>query len=384
MRVHTVAALVPLLVATSLSAQSRRFVSFEGTLFSGAPPSGSPAHELALVVRSQHGLRFDAGSQRLTAVPFVRLDVAGGGRTRIDFQELSWQAVWRRWAFRVGLSQVHWGVAESRSLVDIINQRELVEGHAEYVKLGQPMINVSGSGDWGQIGLYLLPWFRERPGRGRAAMTWSAWPVRYDRAVYESNNRHRHLDWAVRWSRRFGAWDVAISHFSGTNREPRFVEDRTDAVTAFLAPHYDLIDRTGAELQWISGGWIWKLEAVAERGGPAAFAAAVGGFEYAFADYLSVLLEYTYDSRGHQATTSVQDDLYAGARLLLPDGAIHGGVFIDRQSRNVIGQLELTRRLNDELTVGVEGRAFVGRSALEPRFAARRSSFLAVKINRYF
>ena len=42
----------------------------------------------------------------------------------------------------VGAAKVFWGTAESRHLVDIINQTDAVEDIDEEDKLGQPMVKV--------------------------------------------------------------------------------------------------------------------------------------------------------------------------------------------------------------------------------------------------
>jgi hypothetical protein len=61
----------------------------------------------------------------------------------------------------LGANKVFWGVTESRHLVDIINQTDLVEDIDEEQNLGQPMVNLLLQRDWGQLDFYLKPWFRE-------------------------------------------------------------------------------------------------------------------------------------------------------------------------------------------------------------------------------
>jgi hypothetical protein len=70
---------------------------------------------------------------------------------------------------------------------------------------------------------FILPYFRERTlpdSGGRPALPL---PVARDLAVFESDEKERHVDFALRWQERFGAFDLGLSHFHGTGREPRLV-----------------------------------------------------------------------------------------------------------------------------------------------------------------
>ena len=60
------------------------------------------------------------------------------------------------WELRVGIDQVFWGVTESQHLVDIINQIDLVEHPNGETKLGQPMVNITYSSDWGIVEFFVF------------------------------------------------------------------------------------------------------------------------------------------------------------------------------------------------------------------------------------
>ena len=66
------------------------------------------------------------------------------------------------WELRVGVDRVFWGVAESQHLVDIINQVDFVEHPDGESKLGQPMVHLTWSGDWGALELFGLSGHRAR------------------------------------------------------------------------------------------------------------------------------------------------------------------------------------------------------------------------------
>ncbi len=70
-------------------------------------------------------LEDDAG-RSFTLTPFFRYDGADLGRTHADLREayllLFGEISDDEWELRLGVDRVFWGVAESRHLVDIINQ----------------------------------------------------------------------------------------------------------------------------------------------------------------------------------------------------------------------------------------------------------------------
>ena len=103
--------------------------------------------------------------------PFFRFDAADPDRTHADLREayllLYGDVGDDEWELRVGVDQVFWGVVESRSLVDIVNQTDLVEHPNEKTKMGQPMAHFTWSGEWGALELFGLTWHRPRTFPGR-------------------------------------------------------------------------------------------------------------------------------------------------------------------------------------------------------------------------
>ncbi len=91
------------------------------------------------------------GANRLTLEPFVRLDREDSNRTQADLREAHGLHAAADWDLVLGFQKVFWGVAESRHLVDIINQTDAVEDVDGEDKLGQPMINLNLDRDWGRV-----------------------------------------------------------------------------------------------------------------------------------------------------------------------------------------------------------------------------------------
>ncbi|RMG57863.1 MAG: hypothetical protein D6717_04045, partial [Gammaproteobacteria bacterium] len=129
-----------------------------------SPPlwPGQVHNDASVAVEPELYREWNDGAQSFTFVPFYRWDSAGGERTHGDIRELNLYGRSGDWEWRAGVGKVFWGVAESNHLVDVVNQIDGVEDLDGEDKLGQPMINLSVSRDWGEVEYFLLPYFRER------------------------------------------------------------------------------------------------------------------------------------------------------------------------------------------------------------------------------
>ncbi len=191
---------------------------------------------------------WDNGSWRFMGTGFVRLDAHDGRRSHVDIRELGLLYLGDGVTAFAGIGKVFWGVTEVNHLVDIINQDDAVEDIDREDKLGQPMVNFTLEGGWGSLDFFYLPRFRERTFPDDDARLRGALPVSSD-ATFESGAGVWHQDFALRWSRPFGAFDLGTSFFRGTSREPRFRLGTDTKNVAFLRPHYDVIDQVGVDVQ---------------------------------------------------------------------------------------------------------------------------------------
>ncbi|MFK7730253.1 MAG: hypothetical protein AB8B48_01410, partial [Pseudomonadales bacterium] len=272
--------------------------------------------------------------------PFVRVDQQDPERSHADIRELVWRHAADDWEFKLGVSTVFWGVTESQHLVDVINQTDAVENLDGEDKLGQPMAMLRVIRDWGTLDAYLLPGFRERTFPG-AKGRFSGFPIDADNAVYESSAEQLHTDLAVRWSQVFGDWDIGLSYFRGTSREPRLLlwpgqQNQVDAIETAIRfrPLYEQMDQLGIDVQATLGAWLWKFEGIHRSGQGSDFFASTFGFEYSFysvfggdAD-IGVLVEYLYDDREFDFTQSLtqpisligpDNDVFLAARFAFND-----------------------------------------------------------------
>jgi len=327
---------------------------------------------------------------RFRLVPFLRLDGVDEERTHFDLREGYVEYVADEWELLVGAGKVFWGVTESRHLVDVVNQVDVVENVDEEDRLGQPMIRLATQRSWGRIEFYGLTGFRERTYPGTEGRLRTPLPVAGDRARYESSREQLRLDQALRWSHYLGDWDLGLSYFDGTSREARL---SPNAGGTELIPQYDLIRQLALDVQYTRGAWLWKLEALGRKAHQDDFLAGVGGFEYTFyqvkgAADLGVLFEYLYDGRGTISPVTVfDDDLFAGVRLALNDTqntTLLLGSVIDRDDGSTSGLLEAERRLGRHVTVELEVRWFSNVDDGNPLQALDRDSFAALTLSRHF
>lgn len=337
---------------------------------------------------------WNEGADRLTAIAFGRVDAADSNRSHVDVRELNWLHQGAGWSLRAGVGKVFWGVAESRHLVDIVNQTDLVENIDGEEKLGQPMLNLNIPTAYGNFTFLYLPYFRERTFPAPRARLRFSLPVDQDAPQFASGGRW-HPDWAVRWSRTFGNWDVGIAHFMGMGREPRLVP-RFDAgpIPTALTPVYDLIHQTSLDAQASLGNWLLKLEAITRSGQGRRFAAVVAGFEYTHyglfgssAD-LGLLAEYHYDGRDRSAPpTPFNNDLYLGARWSLNDAhdsQVLAGVTTDLETGATMFNLSASRRLGEKWKVELESRMFQSIPPTDILTGYRRDDYVQVRVARFF
>lgn len=336
----------------------------------------------------------DSNTNTLTCTPFFRLDQHDDERSHMDLRELSYRHFAEKWILTVGLSKVFWGVAESYHLVDTINQTDLVEDPNEEEKLGQPMIDLSIlSSRIGNIDLFYLPYFRLRTFPGEKGRLRTPYVVRGDDAVFEADEEQYHQDWALRWFKSMGIFDIGIAYFSGTQRDPRFLTDVTSTGQVELIPYYDLIDQWSLDLQATTSTCLWKLEALHRDSLHDAYYAAVAGFEKLWSSVgksqidVSLIAEYLYDERMKQAPHPYENDLFIGARIGFNSDAgteLLVGLYTDLDSNGKICVLEWDSRVFDNLTASLKIRFFENLEIDDPIWGYSQDDFAQFQFVYHF
>ncbi|MCB1864803.1 MAG: hypothetical protein KDG50_05195 [Chromatiales bacterium] len=389
-----IALLVALLAGAAGAAEWSGNVALEARLFAHAPPDGHQhGDSLSVSVEPEFFHDWDDGRQSLTITPFARYDGRDNERTHADLREAFYLYVGDRWELRLGFDKVFWGVTESAHLVDIINQTDAVENIDGEDKLGQPLIKLGLERDFGNLDFFVLPYFRERTLPGPRGRLRTQPVVDTDRPIYASGAREWHVDFALRWRRSFDAWDVGISHFHGTSREPRFVPALDRGGMPVLRPLYEIIDQTGVDIQFTHDAWLWKFEGIHRSGQGPGYFAAVGGFEYTrygifeSAADLGLLAELHYDERRDQASTPFEHDLFVGARWAANDVQSTEalvGVIQDLGDGTRAWFVEASRRFGASWKLSVDARIFSDVDTRDPLFALRDEDHVRIELARYF
>jgi len=317
------------------------------------------------------------GKDSFEFVPFARVDQYDSERTHSDIRELSWVHVGDNWESRIGIRREFWGVTEFQHLVDIINQQDFVEDIDNEDRLGQPMINLSLVNDWGIVDLFVLPGFREQTFPavdGRPGFPF----VDIDNPLYESSDKDKHVDLAVRWAHSVGDFDLGLSVFKGTSRLPLYLP-APGAITlpVQLVPYYRQITQLGFEMQATVGDTLWKLEVINNQNNVENYSALQGGFEHTLygvfdsnAD-LGWLMEYGWDERGSDLSSFNQNDLFFGSRLAVNDvdstELLFGfGYDLDFDSTSVI--IEGSKRFGDSVQISLDVRLFSADDLSDPLY----------------
>ena len=335
--------------------------------------------------------------------PFFRYDSIDSKRTHLDFREayalFFGELENSQWELRVGIDRVFWGVTESRRLVDIINQSDLVENPDGNDKLGQPMAHLSWINSKGTFELFALPYFRERTFPGRQGRLRSAPLVDSQQAIFESAAKHQHLDLASRYSNNINDLDIGLTWFEGTSREPTFTLGIDPFGSVVLVPNYHQIRQFGIDAQFVIGAWLLKTESYWREGELNAvsleedYFATVGGFEYVLFNLgdtsldMSLMFEFLFDSRGANANVSTEKDLFSAFQINFNDEQntnLLVGLFQDlnNSTRNIV--LEAGRRLGEDIYLETESTFFLDTHESDPQIALSDDSYFEIRLLYYY
>jgi len=337
---------------------------------------------------------FNNGNDSILFKGFYRFDQQDEERTHADIREFVWTHSGEEWEVKTGISKVFWGQTESLHLVDIINQTDAVEAIDGEDKLGQPMVAFSLFKDWGDTTVFVLPYFRERIFSGSDGRFRATLPVDTDNPIFESDDEEKNIDWAIRWQHTLGDWEVGLSYFDGTSREPDFVLTANEFLEPSLRPFYPQIQQAGIDVLALLGDWTVKFEGIQRKVMEQDFTAFVGGFEYSFVGLFDTvydvnwLMEYQYDDREDLTNAFAQNDLMVGSRLVFNDvdgTEILLGLVQDLDYSNVrTGFIEASSRINDHWKWRVDAWLFSSDEPSEPSYLLRRDDYVQLSIEYYF
>lgn len=391
---------VGLMMLTSQSAPVKSgeisgYVALEGKSFwEENLYSGQPDAVLSASVNVEYYHDSADNRQRIALTGFARGDSSDSERSHGDLREFY---LWREFShveMYAGFRQVFWGVTETVHLVDIINQDDLVENLDGEDKLGQPMVSLLTSGTWGTVELFGLLGFRERTYPGINGRLRGPFVVDDKEATYQSTREEKRIDLALRWTKVIGDWDIGLSHFSGTSRDPALRPVLVGNDTTVLQPHYFLIEQTGTDIQVTKDAWLGKLEAVSiKEKDEARNTAFVGGFEYTLfgvsgtASDIGILMEYQFDDRRANRVSLSQNDIAVGLRWSPND--VQGtqlltAITTDLEWGTRFISFEGSRRINNAWFLEGEIRLFSNVGNEDALYPLRNDDYFQIELRRYF
>jgi hypothetical protein len=357
--------------------------------------TAQPRKQTSLLIQPEVYADWNNGYDSITFKPFLHLDSEDSERTHADIRELMWLHVGDGWELGTGIGKVFWGQTESLHLVDIINQTDAVEQVDGEDKLGQPMVRFSLDLASGAISAFILPYFRERTFAGEQGRLRPIIPIDTDHVLYESDDEENNIDFALRWQQSLGDWEIGLSYFDGTGREPYLVSSGS-VLTGDLSllPYYPQIQQVGADILYVNGPWLYKFEAISRQSKQQDFWAAVGGFEYTtvgvFGSHydLGWLAEYQIDERDDDFFAPAQNDLMLGLRWLVNDvdgSEILFGYVQDLDEMSTYSAfVEASSRMTENWRWKVEGYFFSTDVQTDPYFLIRRDDHVQFSVEYYY
>ena len=361
---QVVLAILFVFINSAVFAKAERYgeVSFENRFFLEEGLFGQDKNHSSFTLSPEFYFESEDQKTSFTFKPKIRRDSTDDERNLFDIQDLSLVSVKDSYETRIGIRRDFWGVTETVHRVDIINQTDQVESFDGEDKLGQPMINLSVEREWGILDLYALLGFRERTFAGEKGRLRLPFTINTDSALYESGAENLRTDFAIRWSQSYRNVELALSHFSGTSREPEFKTGLNDNIN-FRIPSYEIIDQTGLEVLYIVGELAFKLEAISRSGQGDRFSAATTGFEYTQVGVmgsrldLGWLMEFNHDDRYEDSPLAL------GTRLTfndLFDSQILSGVIWNEETGETNVFVEASRRVSNCCRLSFESVYFNG------------------------
>lgn len=123
------------------------------------------------------------------------------------------------------------------------------------------------------------------------------------------------------------------------------------------------------------------------------FFAATGGFEYTLYGFgegnsdIGILAEGMWDERGDSATTPFNHDAFVGVRWVANDvdgTELLAGVVADWDNGSRFYNVEASRRIGNDVKVGIQARAWDRVDATDALYPLRRDDYVELKLTKFF
>ena len=338
------------------------------------------------------GIYGDNDKHALIIKTFVRGDSGDSRRSHGDLREAKYRYVNGDFELTLGVDKVFWGVAEFVHLVDIINQTDFVESVDGEQKLGQTMMRASYVSKIGTFTGFFMPEFKPRNFSESDGRPMADFLVDTSREFYQSSDGRNHHDFAFRYNNSFDVWDLGLSYFKGTSREPLLVKE--NLIADLIVPYYPQREQFSVDIQATLDSWLLKLEALKQSEVSTSIGRLVAGFEYtyygifhSFSD-LGIVVEYMWDERKLEAPTLFNNDIGLGLRWSANDTdstVLLAGTIYDLETSSMALFLEAERRLSNQLKLSFEARFQISVEEQDRiLYPLRNEDFLRLQVTYYF
>ncbi|TLX51329.1 hypothetical protein CWC31_06855 [Pseudoalteromonas ruthenica] len=320
--------------------------------------------------------------------PVVTVAATNSALPEWDLQEAYLQKTFYNWQLSAGMNTVFWGVAESRHLVDIVNQRIPARNFEGEEKLGELLVQVDYFTENGTLSLLSMPWFRSRD-YSQPDERFSL-PVAISQERFVGLSEHTRESLALRYATVLDDWDVGAYFFHGLDKTPAFEITEQGQGQAI----YSALQQWGLDAQYTSERWLGKLEAVHRNHdyGGSSWAYTLGG-EYYFYGVagssidLSLLLELHRDTDAEARENQIyRNSSFVGSRLAWNDTdatTLLLGALIDNGGDSIAIKGEFETRIHSQLSLDIEARMFVEQQPQQPLYLYRDDDFIEVRLTYY-
>ena len=331
----------------------------------------------------------DFDESRIVGELIFRWDEKDSGRRITEARQAYFRSPFAGFDVFVGNRQEFWGKAESKNVVDVINQSDAAANEGKSGKLGAPSISAERYLDIGDLQLWYISNFREKTFNDSDAHPSSGVPI--SSAQYARKDGKDADDFAVRVSSIAGDWDLAGSVFYGTARDPILSVNSNGSA---LTPHYALQKSIGFEAQYTGDVTLLKWESLhgiqSSLIGAHDFAATVAGIEYTFYGPferiwdIGLIGEIQHDDRPQAAANQFG---VAGVRIVFNDIADSNILFlasVDRKIDQSFVSLEALRRINDVTSIKLTTQFYNARTATSTFGQLSDDDAFTLTLNMFF
>ncbi|TNE38569.1 MAG: hypothetical protein EP347_05880 [Alphaproteobacteria bacterium] len=340
-------------------------------------------------------MNWERSDWRFFAMPSVRSKLKPESTSEVEISELYFKWSGDQTYVQAGIIKIFWGVAESRHLVDVINQWDMSADIDGEDKIGQAALVISRATNIGNFDFLYLPVFRDRKFPTQQERLRPSISIRPSIAVYDGQyeNDWRN-DFAIRYAGYFGSWDVGLHYFNGLGRDPRLIPIEEGVA---LAPTYVKLRQMGIDLQYTGDKTLLKLEGVWRNENGQENVALVTGLEHTLfgigggSTDIGLVIEYLYDGRREDGIDvpiePLDNDLFFGTRFAVndvQDTALLVGFMKDLSNSSLIGAFEFERRIGSRWKLEIEGRWFDDVSDADPLTVYQDDSNITTRLAWYF